>query len=225
MEEHFGDETALESLVDAAHREGMRVIMDWVGNHVHSDHPFYASKEEGWFHPEAICEDSVSGQSNWNRIPETCWFAPYLPDLDYGQTEVMEQMMDDAMWWVQTYGFDGLRVDAVKHMPHSVAWNLEQRIQDEIELRGVGGTDSFWTLGETFDGRDQIAAYLSSSDRPQLDGQFDFPLYYALLDSVAWSNSSLADLEAAVQASEEAYGEDEQENYRITVWAAPASHP
>jgi glycosidase len=211
LESHFGDEAALDSLIDAAHDKGMRVIMDWVGNHVHTEHPLYETQD--WFSSQAICEDSVSGETNWDRIPETCWFAPYLPDLDYSKPEVMELMLDDAMHWAQRFHFDGFRVDAVKHMPHSVSWNLERRIQADLEHRAAGGMDSFWTLGETFDGRSRIAEYLSSEDRPQLDGQFDFPLYYALLDSLAWSNTSLAELEAALSESDAAYGDGVMANF------------
>ena len=99
----------------------MRVIMDWVANHVHEDHP---SASEDWFNEEATCKDSVDGEENWNRIPEECWFAPYLPDIDYTDPVAMQWMIDDALWWAKEYELDGFRVDAVKHMSHAVAWNL-----------------------------------------------------------------------------------------------------
>ncbi len=206
VEEHFGDADALTSLVTAAHGRDMRVIMDWVANHVHEDHP-YVSEHPEWFGEESLCESTEGGQAGWDRIPERCWFAPYLPDLDYTQPEVLDQMVEEALWWVRTYELDGLRVDAVKHMPHSVAWNLEARVRGEIEHRGVGGDEVFWTVGETFDGStDRIAAYVSDGDEKlQLDGQFDFPLYFTLRDALATGTASLSDLQSAMDASTAAW--------------------
>ncbi len=204
IEEHFGSEQDLHALVDGAHARGMRVIMDWVANHVHEDHPYMAHPE--WFNDLAVCQDSSGGQSNWDRIPESCWFAPYLPDIDYGQPEILHLMVDDALWWAKTYELDGLRVDAVKHMPHAVVWNLEQRIRNEIEHSEAGGDTEFWTVGETFDGLERIQAYITQEGRPQLDGQFDFPLYYAVNSAFGNRSINLRDLEGALLTSEAAWG-------------------
>jgi neopullulanase len=207
VEPHFGDEEALRRLVQEAHARNMRVIMDFVANHVHQDHPLYLEHaDEGWFNDQAICEDSWSGQSNWDRIPEQCWFAPYLPDINYAEPDALTTMVDDALWWVKTFELDGLRVDAVKHMPHSLSWNLEARLRAEVEHRGAGGDEVFWTVGETFDGHERIAAYISreaeEGDKLQLDGQFDFPQYYALLSVFASASGSMSELSAAVSAGE-----------------------
>ncbi len=208
VEEHFGTEADLHDLVDAAHASGMRVLMDWVGNHVHEDHPYYTEHAaDGWFTEASACDETVGGQLGYDRIPETCWFAGYLPDLDYTHPEPLVTMVDDALWWVKTYELDGLRVDAVKHMNHAVAWNLEAKIQAEVEHRAVGGDESFWTVGETFDGYERIANYLSKGDQKGLDGQFDFPMYYTQLGAFATRTSSLADLEGTVAASEAAFGD------------------
>lgn len=205
VEGHFGDDAELRALIAEAHGRGMRVVMDWVANHVHETHP-YASAHPEWFHAQAICKDSARGQQNWDRIPEECWFAPYLPDIDYGQPEAMQAMVDDALWWVKTYGLDGLRVDAVKHMPHSVVWNLESRVRAEIEHQGLGLGVEFWTVGETFDGADRIAAYISREGRPQLDGQFDFPLFFAIDAVFAQGGGSMRDVAGAVTGGEATWG-------------------
>ena len=206
VEENFGDDAALRTLIDEAHARGMRVIMDWVANHVHEDHP-YATDHPEWFHPLAVCKDSVGGQSNWDRIPESCWFAPYLPDIDYSNEDALHTMVDDALWWAKTYELDGFRVDAVKHMPHSVVWNLEARIRAEIEHTAAGGDEQFWTVGETFDGYDKIVEYIHQEDSLGLDGQFDFPLYYSLQGGFGSATSSLSDVSGTAATSRERYGD------------------
>jgi glycosidase len=175
-EEHFGNEALIEQLVDEAHARGMRVIMDWVANHVHETHP-YAIEHPEWFNDDGVCKDSVDGQQNWDRIPESCAFAPYIPDLDYSQPEVMTTMIDDALWWATTYELDGFRVDAVKHMPHAVTYNLQSLVKSRLEHEGSGLDTDFYTVGETFDSYDRIKAYIGDD---QLDAQFDFDLYYSI---------------------------------------------
>ncbi|MCB9673308.1 MAG: hypothetical protein H6734_27845, partial [Alphaproteobacteria bacterium] len=147
-ESRFGTDAELMALVDEAHARGMRVIMDWVGNHVHEDHPYYADHPE-WFHPYANCNDRVDGALNFDRIPEECWFAPYLPDVDYSQTVPLMTMVEDAIWWAETYELDGLRVDAVKHMSHATAWDLNAAIEEHLEHNEAGSPTDLWTVGET----------------------------------------------------------------------------
>lgn len=203
LNERFGGEAAFQAFVDAAHGRGMRIMMDWVGNHVHSDHPYVTDHPE-WFGQALVCRDESGGQSNWDRIPETCWFADYLPDIDYTQPEVLVHMADEAVGWAQRYGLDGLRIDAVKHMPHSVQVNVESNIQRRLEMQHLGGADTFLTLGETFDGEERITSYIGDD---QLDGQFDFPLYYALREAFAEDSRTLPDLLARAEELEEVYGD------------------
>jgi glycosidase len=210
LEGHFGDADTLQRLVDEAHRRGMRVLVDWVANHVHEDHPWVTERPD-WFTDRHICreDDDGDGVVNWDQRPETCWFASYLPDFDYYRLDTTLAVVDEAVDLAVVYGFDGFRVDAVKHLPHSVHATLAARVAARIEHPTAGGDEPFYTVGETFTGdRGLIASYV----RPgELDGQFDFPLYWTVLgafarDEVGLSNGpgSLAD---AVVQSQAAYGE------------------
>lgn len=202
VEEHFGDEADLLATVDAAHGFGMRVVVDWVGNHVHQDHPF-AVDEPAWFTVEQGCKDTVDGGLGFDTIPETCWFAPYLPDIDYAQPEPLARMVGDAVDLALRWHLDGFRVDAVKHMSHAVAWNLDAEIERRIEHADAGGDEDFYTVGETFDGHDRIAAYIGPD---QLDGQFDFPQYYAIRDALA-HDGDLGGLVDAAATSRAVFGD------------------
>lgn len=190
-EEHFGDSATLHDLVDAAHARGMRVLTDWVANHVHTDHPYYLEHPE-WFTDLAECGDA----NNWNDIPETCWFASYLPDIRYYEPEPLVRMVDDAMAWVTEYELDGYRVDAVKHMPHAVFYNLASRVRSEVEHSAAGGDEPFYTVGETYSGdRGLIASYVNTRE---LDGQFDFPTYWAIVAALGRNEIGLSDGEGSL---------------------------
>jgi glycosidase len=202
----------------------MRVIMDWVANHVHETHPYVAEHPE-WFHDQGICKDSVDGQQNWDRIPESCAFAEYLPDIDYSQPEAMVTMLDDALWWATRYELDGFRVDAVKHMPHAVTYNLQSLVKQRLEHRGSGLSTDFYTVGETFDSYDRIAAYIGDD---QLDGQFDFDLYHALRGAfLRPGDAELAVLYDSYETSRAVYGDAPMStflgNHDVLRWVSEGS--
>jgi glycosidase len=199
-EDHFGDVEDLRAMVAAAHRRGIRVLIDWVGNHVHDEHPWRRDNPD-WFNGPGLCRDN----DGWNQRPETCWFEPYLPDLRYEVPGVTEAVADAGAWWVQETDLDGFRVDAVKHMPHNFGYTLRARIDPLFKHSNT----PFYMVGETFVGDWNVGNgnLLKAYVRPgELDGQFDFPLYWELLKVIGRREGNFRDLERVVAASENFYG-------------------
>ncbi|MEC9388937.1 MAG: alpha-amylase family glycosyl hydrolase [Myxococcota bacterium] len=186
VDAHLGDTAALDSLIGAAHERGMRVIMDWVGNHVHDDHA--AASDDERFHPTAVCNDrGGDGVSNWDRIPEECWFTNYLPDWDHSQADVANTVVEMALDWARDRKLDGMRVDAAKHMSKAVLFNLRSTLDDH--LTPPGSNFEFILIGETFDGAEAINAAIGPH---LLHGQFDFPLYWTIRDAFVYDTASVA---------------------------------
>ena len=190
VDPRLGTEADLEDLVHAAHRKGIRVLMDFVINHVHEDHE-YAQTHRDWLRTGCTCG---SPGCDWTERRLDCSFRPYLPDVDWTNREAGEQMIDDALWWLERFDLDGLRVDAVKHVEDLAVFNLSTRIHERFEQ---GGTEYF-LLGETamgWGGDDvansaneyaTIARYLGLFG---LSGQFDFVLYHAVTKQV-WTDEA-----------------------------------
>ena len=183
----------------------MRVVMDWVVNHVHETHPYVSDNETDiWFNEQVTCKVD-DDYSNFDLIPETCWFAEYLPDIRFYEPEPLDQMVEDAIWWVKTFDLDGFRVDGAKHVPHSVPYNLAARLRHEIEHIDIGGAEDFYTVGETFSfDPDWISLYV---DENQLDAQFDFPLYGSLRSALIDESIDMPALFAARADSDANYGD------------------
>lgn len=193
---------ALRAFVDEAHARGIRVVMDVVLNHVHEEHE-YVSAHPDWFTAEACVCANDSGPCGWETNPVGCWFTDYLPDLDYKNQEIVDQMVDDVIWWVETYDLDGLRVDAAKHMDHVIMRTLSMRLRDRYE--NAGGAE-FWIVGETFTGQGGQSLIMNYVAEHELDGQFDFPLLYAVRNAIGYEYG-FTGLSSEVKACDSAYGE------------------
>lgn len=194
----FGDAALLERVVQAAHQRGLRVLLDVVLNHVHEDHP-YVREHPDWFGPSGC----YCGAPNcaWHSHIEQCWFTPYLPDLRFDELAPLRQQVEDALWWAQRFQLDGLRVDAVPMMPRFVTRHLSAVAKRRLEGLGL----RHYLVGETFvgpDERDRLRWYIGPDG---LDGQFDFPLMWAIREAFAWQGQPLWVLADQWRASEAAW--------------------
>ena len=194
VEPRFGTMDDLRAVVDAAHGRGIKVLLDFVANHVHQDHPYVAQHPE-WFGSLTLPDGSL----NVRRFDEhrlTTWFEPYLPSFDFESSpEAVAQVADDAAWWLRESGADGFRQDAVKHIPIDFWRALTARLAED------GGERPF-QIGETFGSYDLVASYVAPG---LLDGQFNFALYNAAVAAFA-RDGSLAALADEVDASLRVFG-------------------
>ncbi len=201
VEPAFGGEAEVRALVEAAHAAGLRVIMDLVPNHVHEAHPWVAEHtDDGWFHadPDCICGDY---DCPWSEDIEVCWFTPYLPDLNWEEPAVERAAVADAIWWAESFDLDGLRIDAVPMMSRPAVRALVYGLSESLEA----GPTRFFTLGETFTGEGGAADIQKNLGPFGLDGQFEFPLLWALRGWLAWQTIDAAELNAVLDESEAAW--------------------
>jgi glycosidase len=203
----LGGEAALTALVTDAHARGIRVLVDVVPNHVFETHPWYvahsraATPDDSWFNdgPEhCVCGDPGC---DWGGHMESCWFAPYLPDLNWRHPDVVTAGTADLVWWMSRFDLDGLRIDAVPMMPRAAS----RRMVHAVRAMMFRPDADLYVVGETFTGpgdggRAQIRAYLGDA-LDGLQGAFDFPLMWAARDTVAHdAPGGFASLEQEVAA-------------------------
>ncbi len=181
VEPRIGGNDALKALVASAHAHGIRVLQDFVVNHVHQDHEYFA-QHPSWFRTGCICG---TPNCDWTVHALDCLFASYMPDVNWTVPEVAEAWTEDAVWWVDTFDLDGLRLDAVKHVENIATFNMSARLRDEFEQAGTrlfltGETAMGWKGDNPADSQgeyDKISQYIGPN---QLDGQADFVTYYAV---------------------------------------------
>jgi len=99
----FGPPEDFALLVDACHRKGLGVLLDWVPGHFPDD-PHGLGRFDG----TALYEHANPMQGrhlDWGTLI-----------YNYGRVEVSNFLMANALFWMERYGIDGLRVDAVASM-------------------------------------------------------------------------------------------------------------
>jgi 1,4-alpha-glucan branching enzyme len=99
----FGTPADFAALVDACHREGLAVILDWVPGHFPDD-AHGLSRFDGTALYEH--EDPKQGRHvDWNTLV-----------YNFGRIEVANFLLASGLFWLDRYRIDGLRVDAVASM-------------------------------------------------------------------------------------------------------------
>jgi 1,4-alpha-glucan branching enzyme len=99
----FGTPADFAALIDACHLEGLAVFLDWVPGHFPDD-PHGLSRFDG----TALYEHENPKQGrhlDWNTLV-----------YNYGRTEVANFLLASGLFWLDRYGINGLRVDAVASM-------------------------------------------------------------------------------------------------------------
>ncbi len=205
-DERFGTEEDIREFVREAHARGIRVLMDIVLNHVHEQHPYcghvagqtpFCPAHPEWFVPEML----ICNNGHWGDHILDCWFNDYMPDIAWNRIDILKTQIDDALYWVEHFDFDGLRVDAVPMMPRFVTRWLTSKLHERFE-----GLDTrHYLVGEYFtdqSNRNGVRWYLGPYG---LDGLFDFPLMFNLRDILAKNLEPMWNLYEYYMDSEEAY--------------------
>ncbi len=196
VEEHFGDMPLVKKFVNTAHQHGMKVLLDYVSNHVHEENPFWKEHPE-WFGKLEL-PDGTKNLRLFDQHRLTTWFEPYMPSFDYvGSKEALDTMTNNAVWWLKETGADGFRHDAVKHVPNEFWRTLIKKMNRDINEKEI------YQVGETFGGIDLIASYVNNG---QLSAQFNFNLYDVALPVFLYPDNSFELLDLQMQKTFSVYG-------------------
>ncbi|MBQ2168738.1 MAG: cyclomaltodextrinase C-terminal domain-containing protein, partial [Prevotella sp.] len=135
VDPRFGTNAEYKRLIDEAHAKGLKVVMDMIFNHCGFEHPWVKDMpEKSWFNLPEWLEDSKGTSNPTNtRFQQTSykltpvldpyaskvdlketvngWFVPTMPDLNQQNPHVMKYLIQNSIWWIETVGIDGIRMD------------------------------------------------------------------------------------------------------------------
>ena len=99
----FGPPHEFRDLVEAAHAAGIGILLDWVPGHFPTDAHGLARFDGTALYEHADPREGF--HQDWNTLI-----------YNYGRTEVRNYLVANALYWMEEYHLDGLRVDAVASM-------------------------------------------------------------------------------------------------------------
>jgi neopullulanase len=209
VEPHLGTLRDYQELVTAAHQQKMKILFDIVPNHVGPRHPWVANPPlPDWFHgaPAHHANSSVPpigafyGESREQTAghdpfevladphapPRTSldltdgWFFGILPDMNTENPVVAQYLIENAMWWAESSGLDGFRIDTFPYVPRAF-WSRWHAALRRVYPR-------LTTVGEVFHPAPSVTSFFGGGQK-RFDGVdsgvttvFDYPLYFALRD-------------------------------------------
>ena len=209
VDPHLGTLDDYKELAAALRKQRMKLFFDAVPNHVGPKHPWVSKPPlPDWFHgtPENHLETfspvkgSFYGKTGANSISNDPfesladphgtesarrnltegWFFGVLPDLNTENPVVAKYLLQNAMWWVESAGLDGLRLDTFPYVSREF-WE-----QWHAGLRRI--YPNLTTIGEVFH-PDPVVTSFFAGGRKGWDGidtgastVFDYPLYFAMRD-------------------------------------------
>jgi glycosidase len=152
VDPRFGTNEDYRQLVKEAHEQGLKVVMDMIFNHCGDYHPWNKDMpSKDWFnHPNYGLQTSykltpvLDPYVSKVDLAETVdgWFVTSMPDLNQQNPHVLKYLIQNSMWWIETVGINGIRMDTYPYADRTAMAQWMKAIDDEYP--------NFNTVGETW---------------------------------------------------------------------------
>ncbi|GCE26807.1 alpha-amylase [Dictyobacter alpinus] len=175
----YGSDEALVQLIEAAHRRGIRVLLDFVANHTSDEHFAFVDARENPDSPYANWYDfkEIEAPQTYRSYAQVS----SMPELSTEEPAVREYLYGAARYWLEHYGADGLRLDYVPGPSHAFWTSFQQAVKS--------AHPQALTIGEVTSPMPEILDYAG-----RMDGFMDFPLAAIMRQTFARRSKSLEEL-------------------------------
>jgi glycosidase len=191
VDKRLGGNEAYKSLIEEAHKKGMKIIQDAVYNHIGNDHWMYrdlpgkdwinqwpsyqntSHKNQTLFDPNASKLDA--------KITADGWFTPFLVDLNQRNPFVSNFLIQYAVWATEEFGLDGWRVDTYFYNDPPFLNKINDVLRKEFPKITV--------FGETAVNLVTSTAYYSENNlsvpfKHNCPGVTDFPVMFSMHNAI-----------------------------------------
>lgn len=186
----YGTMDDFQLFMKEAHKRGIRVILDFVINHTSVEHPWFKdarsdvnSPYRDWY----IWSDTNPGylgpwgEKVWHFNYDNSFyygvFSSGMPDLNFNNQAVTDEIYKIASFWMDEQGVDGFRVDGARHLIEEgqVQANTAETYQwfENFYQYYKQNHPNFFTIGEVWDSNFAAAKYVKEK---AFDLVFDFEL-------------------------------------------------
>ena len=192
IDPRFGGAGKYKELSDALHKNGMKLIMDAVYNHVGLQHFLELDPPaKNWMHRwplytqtsyrEQTLFDPYAAPSDKKKMSDG-WFDDGMPDINQGNPFMANFLIQNMIWYIQEFGIDGIRIDTYTYSDLNFANRCNKAIMDEYpRITLFGETRVFGTPNQAYF-NDNI---FNTPFKSNLQGSVDFQcLYYGIIPAL-----------------------------------------
>ncbi|GCE05166.1 alpha-amylase [Dictyobacter aurantiacus] len=174
----YGTDEMLRRLIQEAHQRGMRVLLDFVANHTSDEHFAFV---DALSNPDSSYASWYDFTDELPHAYRSYAMVQSMPELSTDEPGVREYLNGAALYWLEHYGADGLRLDYVPGPSHAFWTSFQQAVK-------TAHPDAL-TIGEITSPMSEIVDYAG-----RMDGFMDFPLSAMLRRTFALREHTLQEL-------------------------------
>jgi len=141
IEKRLGGAAAYLALSDSLHKHGMKLIQDIVYNHVGRFHFLVQDPPSNdWVHQwpkftepshkEQVIFDPYKSETELKKMSDG-WFTTEMPDLNQSNPYLANFLIQNAIWYVETFGVDAFRIDTYKYNDLAFMNRLNKSLTNE----------------------------------------------------------------------------------------------
>ncbi len=188
IDPRFGTNDSYREMVVAAHRKGIKVVMDIVFNHFGTNSYWMKDlPQKDWIHqwPEytrsnfrgVVISDPYRSQYDEKKMSDG-WFDTMMADFNQKNPYVAKYLIQNSIWWIEFAGLDGLRQDTYPYSDKDFMAEWMKTLKEEYPNLNV--------VGEVWLNYPPLVAYWLDNKtnkdgyRSYLTNVFDFPLMGAI---------------------------------------------
>lgn len=200
IDPRFGGAAKYKELSDSLHRNGMKLVMDAVYNHVGLEHFLEQDPPaKDWMHrwpaytqttyKEQTLFDPYAAPSDRKKMSDG-WFDRIMPDINHHNPYMANYIIQNMVWYIQEFGVDGIRIDTYTYSDLDFANRCNKAIMDEYpNITLFGETRVFGTPNQAYFNANVFNIPFKSN----LPGSVDFQCLYfgivpALTQPFGWTD-------------------------------------
>ncbi|GGF29872.1 alpha-amylase family glycosyl hydrolase [Echinicola rosea] len=197
----YGTIGDFKRMLDEAHKRDIKVVIDMIINHTSDEHPWFLEAKKGRDNPyrdyyvwakydtiqdyldkKVVTLDSDNIRQ-WHDLGQGedyyyGFFTGDMPDLNFDNPKVREEIYEIGRYWLEEVGVDGFRLDAAKHIYPDDRAADNHAFWEEFRAEMEKIKPDVYLVGEVYDMKEVVAPYLTG-----LRALFNFDFHYTLLEA------------------------------------------
>ncbi|MEQ8473261.1 MAG: alpha-amylase family glycosyl hydrolase [Marinoscillum sp.] len=198
----YGTIEDFKQFVQEAHDRNIRVVIDLVINHCSNEHPWFKaaldpdSEYRDYFvwgdmeeiEAQGILEKAATGDSDnirqWNELEgqDELYFSFFysgMPDLNYDNPKVRDEVYNIGVFWLNEIGVDGFRLDAAKHIYPDYRAEDNHAFWAEFKQKMESYNPDVYLVGEVWADLETQQPFAAG-----FTGLFNFDLAFTIMETV-----------------------------------------